>query len=209
MAVIQQFRGAVGGFNRQDVQSYIEQMTAAHRQELAELQKRLEAAEDRGIGLEEALSAAREEVRAARAERDKASAARDASEKMVSRLRGELSQADAKLSVSKKEMERLQARVGALEPLAEGYRELKDRVASVELDAHRRAQDEVNEARSEAERVRADTRKWLGRVMEEYSQLREKVDELMRQILTLETVPERLAPLDETAKRLQSQGGLK
>ena len=43
MAVIQQFRTAVRGFNRQDVQDYIEQMAAVHRQELAELQKRLEA----------------------------------------------------------------------------------------------------------------------------------------------------------------------
>lgn len=32
MAVIQQFRTAVRGFNRQDVQDYIEQMAAVHRQ---------------------------------------------------------------------------------------------------------------------------------------------------------------------------------
>ena len=36
-AVIQKFRTALGGFNRQDVQQYIEQTAAAHRQELAEL----------------------------------------------------------------------------------------------------------------------------------------------------------------------------
>ena len=47
MAVIQQFRTAVRGFNRQDVQDYIEQMAAVHRQELAELQKRLEKSDRR------------------------------------------------------------------------------------------------------------------------------------------------------------------
>lgn len=209
MAVIQQFRTAVGGFNRQDVQEYIEQMTAAHRQEMAEIQKRLDESQGRGEQLERELSAAREETRGVREEQAKARAALEASERTVSRLRGELSQADSKLSVAKKETERLQARIGALEPLAEGYRELKDRVASVELDAHRRAQDEVNEARAEAERVRADTRKWLSRVMEEYGLLRQKLDGVLQQVMTLEAVPERIEPMDETARRLREQGGLK
>lgn len=208
-AVIQEFRTALGGFNRQDVQNYIEQLTVAHRQELEALQKRLEEAESRGAQLEEGLSAAQAEAEAAKTEQVRLGDALGSSEKMVSRLRGELSQADAKLTVAKKEMERLRAQVASLEPLAAGYRELKDRVASVELDAHRRAQDEVNEARAEAERVRADTRKWLGRVMDEYGQLREKLDGVLRQVMTLEVLPERIEPLDETAQRLRNQGGLK
>ena len=57
-AVIQKFRTALGGFNRQDVQQYIEQTAAAHRQELAELQLRLDEAEDRAAQLEAALSGA-------------------------------------------------------------------------------------------------------------------------------------------------------
>ena len=56
MAVIQQFRTAVRGFNRQDVQDYIEQMAAVHRQELAELQKRLEKSDRRIQELEETVS---------------------------------------------------------------------------------------------------------------------------------------------------------
>ena len=55
MAVIQQFRTAMRGFNRQDVQDYIEQMAAVHRQELAELQKKLDRSEDRIAELEEAV----------------------------------------------------------------------------------------------------------------------------------------------------------
>ena len=56
-AVIQKFRTALGGFNRQDVQQYIEQTAAAHRQELAELQLRLDEAEDRAAQLENSLLA--------------------------------------------------------------------------------------------------------------------------------------------------------
>lgn len=56
MAVIQKFRTALGGFNRRDVQNYIEQLTAAHRQELEELQGRLDEAERHGRELESALS---------------------------------------------------------------------------------------------------------------------------------------------------------
>ncbi len=41
---------------------------------------------------------------------------------------------------------------------------LKDRVATVELDAHRKAQDTVSQAQAEAERIRAETRGagWMG-----------------------------------------------
>lgn len=51
-----------------------------------------------------------------------------------------------------------------MEPMAANYAKLKDRVATVELDAHRRAQDtvdqamaEVEEIHAEAERIRAET----------------------------------------------------
>ena len=54
--VIQKFRSALGGFNRQDVQTYIEETAAAHRKELAQLQERLEQAEGRTAELEAALS---------------------------------------------------------------------------------------------------------------------------------------------------------
>ena len=42
----------------------------------------------------------------------------------------------------------------------------------VELDAHRRAQDTVDEARAEAEKIRADTQLWLDGVLEQYGQPR-------------------------------------
>lgn len=205
MAVIQQFRTAVRGFNRQDVQDYIEQMAAVHRQEAAELRKQLEKSDRRIQELEETVSA----MDAMAEELAQTQAALDAANQMVSRLRGEMSQADAKLSVAKKEKERLQTQVAALEPLAAGYQEIRDRAANVELDAHQKAQAAVNEAKAEVERIRGETRRWLSQVMEEYSTLRYGLDGVLEQIQTLAKEPEKVAELDKTAKKLRLQGGLK
>lgn len=205
MAVIQQFRTAVRGFNRQDVQDYIEQAAAVHRQETADLRKQLEKSERRIQELEEAVS----DIDAMAEELAQTRAALDAANQMVSRLRGEMSQADAKLSVAKKEKERLQTQIAALEPLAAGYQEIRDRAANVELDAHQKAQAAVNEAKAEVERIRGETRRWLSQVMEEYSTLRYGLDGVLEQIQTLAKEPEKVAELDKTAKKLRLQGGLK
>lgn len=205
MAVIQQFRTAVRGFNRQDVQDYIEQLAAVHRQETAELRKQLEKSDRRIQELEETAS----NIDAMAAELAQTRTALESADQMVSRLRGELSQADAKLSVAKKEMERLQTQIAALEPLAAGYQEIRDRAANVELDAHQKAQAAVNEAKTEVERIRGDTRRWLSQVMEEYSTLRYGLDGVLEQIQTLAKEPEKVAELDKTAKKLRLQGGLK
>lgn len=205
MAVIQQFRTAVRGFNRQDVQDYIEQLAAVHRQETAELRKQLEKSDRRIQELEETAS----NIDAMAAELAQTRSALESADQMVSRLRGELSQADAKLSVAKKEMERLQTQIAALEPLAAGYQEIRDRAANVELDAHQKAQAAVNEAKTEVERIRGDTRRWLSQVMEEYSTLRYGLDGVLEQIQTLAKEPEKVAELDKTAEKLRLQGGLK
>ncbi len=205
MAVIQQFRTAMRGFNRQDVQDYIEQMAAVHRQELAELQKKLDRSEDRIAELEEAVGG----INAVADESSKTRAALDASNQMVSRLRGEMSQAEAKLTVAKKEMERLQAQIAELEPMATSYQEIKDHAASVELEAHQKAQLAVSDAKAEAEHIRAETRKWLRRVMEEYGELRGGLVEVTRQLQALAGMPDKVEELDETANQLREQGGLK
>ena len=136
-------------------------------------------------------------------------AALSESNQTVSRLRGEVSQAESKLAVAKKEMERLQGQIAALEPMATSYQEIRDRAANVELDAHQKAQAAVNEAKTEVERIRGDTRRWLSQVMEEYSTLRYGLDGVLEQIQILAKEPEKVAELDKTAKKLRLQGGLK
>lgn len=215
-AVIQHFRAALNGFNRQDVQDYIEQLTAVHKQELWELQKRLEKAETRATELDTQVNA----IKGAAEEEAKAKASLDASTRMVTRLKGELTQSESKLSVAKKELERLQAQVTALGPMAASYQEIRDRAASVELEAHqraqeaemearRRAQEMVGAARAEADRIRVETQSWLSKVLEQYGQVRGDLDALVEQARAVSGGAERLELLDESARRLREQGGLK
>ena len=203
--VIQKFRTALGGFNRRDVQEYLEQTAAAHRQELAQLQERLERAEERSAELEAALSGAESEKSGAAAEEAKVRASLETSTRTLVKLRGELSQTESKLVVAKKELERLQAQVGTLEPMAANYAKLKDRVATVELDAHRKAQDTVDEARAEAERIRTDTQLWLDGVLEQYGKLRRGMDALLEQAQALGRAAEQVGELDKTARALEEQ----
>ncbi len=206
-AVIQKFRSALGGFNRQDVQQYIEQAAAAHRQDMAALQERLDQAEDRAAQLEAALSGAENAKSGAAAEEAKARACLEESTRTLARLRGELSQTESKLAVAKQELSRLQAQVGKLEPMADSYVQLKDRVATVELDAHRKAQDTVSQAREEAERIRSETRDWLKSVLAQYDTLRQGMDGLLEQVQLLSRGSESLGALDDAARALRERGG--
>ena len=199
--VIQQFRTALFGFNRKDVQQYMEQTAGAYRQELARLQERLEQAEERNASLEAALTGAQSERSNTAAEEARVRASLEESTRALSKLRGELSQTESKLVVARQELERLKEQVGALKPMAENYAQLKERVATVELDAHRKAQTTVDEAQAEAERVRADTRAWLDGVLAQYGELRRGMDALLAQAQGLEK-------LDGTARGLRELGGV-
>lgn len=178
-AVIQKFRSALGGFNRQDVQQYIEQAAAAHRQDMAALQERLDQAEDRAAQLEAALSGAENAKTGAAAEEAKARACLEESTRTLARLRGELSQTESKLAVAKQELSRLQAQVGKLEPMADSYVQLKDRVATVELDAHRKAQETVAQAEAQVLKVRRDAVAGMAELCREYEALREKLSDFV------------------------------
>ena len=203
--VIQQFRTALGGFNRQDVQDYLDQMAAAHRRETEELQKRLEKAERRAQELEEAMPDAVGAVDEANRLRTEL----DASGRAAARLKGELTQSECMLSAARQEIERLRGQVEILEPLAASYREMRDRAANVELDAHHRAREAVSEARAEAERVRAHTRRWLSAVLEQYGQLRRSMDQVLEQAQAIVGAGERLGPMDAAAQRLKKLGAPK
>ena len=198
--VIQKFRTALFGFNRKDVQQYMEQSSGDYRQELARLRERLEQAEARSGELEAALSGARSEKSTTAAEEAKVRASLEESTRALSRLRGELSQTEAKLTVARNELDRLKEQVGALKPMAENYAQLKERVATVELDAHRKAQSTVDEAQAEAERIHSDALAWLDEVLARYGQLRLGMDALLAQARALED-------LDESARGLRELVG--
>ena len=204
--VIQKFRTALFGFNRKDVQQYVEQAAGAYRKELAQLQEQLDQAEERSGALETALSGAENEKSGAAAEEARVRASLEESTHTLSKLRGELSQTESKLTVARNELERLKEQVGALKPMAEGYAQLKERVATVELDAHRKAQCTLDEAQAEAERIRTETQAWLDGVLARYGRLRQGMDTLLTQVEALRQTAEQMDALDWAARDLQELG---
>ena len=63
-----------------------------------------------------------------------------------------------------------------LRPDAQAYIQLKERTAGVELEAHRRAQNVLDEAKLQARRVRQQTHQWLNQMVQEYNTLRRQLD---------------------------------
>ena len=206
--VIQQFRTALGGFNRKDVQKYIEQTGAAHRKEIAALKTALENALARQKELEESLASTEDAKGAAAAEEARVRQSLEDSTRTLTRLRGEQTETESKLAVARNELQRLQAQVTELAPLAENYSQLKDRIATVELDAHRKAQSIVDEANGQAEQIKTDARRWLGDVMAQYDAVRQGMDALMIQARGIAAAGEHTAALEEQAAKLKEKAGI-
>ena len=66
--------------------------------------------------------------------------------------------------------------VKAVLPGAAAYTAVKERAAGVELEAHCRAQNVLNEADGQARELRRGMEQWLGRVQLEYDALRSEVE---------------------------------
>ncbi len=159
------FRNSVfGGFNRQDVMEYITKTAAETGEQLRALEEErdalAQAAQERDM-----LRQQLEELR--RQEEELRRQLQSASEDQA-RLRG-----------AEQEKIQLAGRVQTLERQAEEYRELKEHIAQIELDAHKRADELVAEAerqadelvaqaRWQAEEIRRQLREQLGAVAGQY-----------------------------------------
>lgn len=203
MGVLQKFRSSISGFNRRDVMNYIETTDRAHQKQVAELKKELERAESARREMENELEGIRSEHGVTAAEEAKVRASLEESTLTLARVRGELSQAETKLAVARGELTRLQEQVAQLEPMAKSYEELKERVAVVELDAHRKAQATVDEANAQAAALREETRRWLEGVLGEYEKMRRAVDEQMAAVSSLSAS---IRESGEAASRLRELG---
>lgn len=150
------FRGAALGFNRQDVMEYIEKTQRegeaaaaalteelnAARQELEDLRRQLED----GAAQREDLSAQLEE---SGRNCDEERAAREALEQETA-LQGEA------IRSLTEERDRLAGEAAELRRQSEDVRREKEKLAQLELDAHRRADELMDQTREEAQNVLAD-----------------------------------------------------
>ena len=141
------FRSAAfGGFNRQDVLDYLEKTAAENARKQQELQRRLEEAEEDRRKL--ASQESDQEERVTILNRDRESLGQQLEQvKAVLEASREREEAQSReLEELRRERDSLRRRVAELEPGAAAYTAVKERAAGVELEAHCRARNELNEA---------------------------------------------------------------
>lgn len=161
-----QFRTATfGGFQKQDVMNYLERSAKEHAEKLAALQKELaqekldrDGETQRADALAEKVSALEEENR---------------------RLASQLSDKADQLRRAEEERQDLQALNDQLQdqldkvlPAATAYEAVKDRTASIELEAHGRAQAIEREGRERAKKHQDQVKEWFARTRQAYERLR-------------------------------------
>ena len=166
MSMQQQFRSALfGGFNRQDVLTYIETAARSHAEELEALRQELEQTQ-------KDLEEARTKAVTAQAESERLAPRAAQMEKSTA----ELEEKRSGLAAAEQELKELRARVAMLQPKADAYEAVKDKTAGIELEAHQRAKQVVAEAQKEADALRVRTEQWLSKVRGSYERLRTDVE---------------------------------
>lgn len=165
-----QFRSvAFGGFHKQDVLNFVENTAKDHAQQLQELQQKLE---EQGRQLESALN----ERDSLRAQTEQTGEELEQLRARTEELTGRLERAESDRADLSARLDEMTEKAAGLEPDALAYRELKERTAGVELEAHRRAQAVEDRAADRAEQVRAGAAAWLKELGQEYDRLRTQTE---------------------------------
>lgn len=196
---------AVGGFNKKDVLNFLEEQAKKTAQAQQELQSELD-----GV---------RAELAALRTERDDLSARLDQARQELETVGQERDELSTRLEQTGRELDDSQRRarelaqelegarreLEALRPDAQAYRELKDRAAGLELEAHRRAKAVEEKAERDAQKVRRQTEQWLQAVERGYDELSSQVESTVSHAAReLEKVN---ASLEQLSTLMDSQGG--
>lgn len=161
-----QFRtAAFGGFQKQDVMNYLEQSGKEHAEKVAALQRDL--ADARVACSEGEEQRAELERRMAALEAENQRLAADLAQREV-----DLAQMTEARDQVQAQADALQGRVDQLAPLAEAYEAVKDRTASIELEAHGRAQAIERESRDKVKKSQEQVKEWFLRMQGSYERLR-------------------------------------
>lgn len=206
--IVCKFRTALAGFHREDVLNYITQTSQNQTREVEALQEEVERERQARMELEDRLDSLRSEQGSAAAEESRVRASLEEATLTLGRVRGELAQAEQELAQVRMELVRRQEQVDQLEPTARKYEELKDRVATVELDAHRTAQATVDEARAEADSLRKDARQWLESVIGHYDGLRRELVGMSDHARAMQEMLEQVQGADVQLAALKERGGV-
>ncbi|MEG1578394.1 MAG: hypothetical protein RRY64_00420 [Oscillospiraceae bacterium] len=171
-ATDQSFRtAAFGGFNRQDVMRYIETSAKEHSAKLSQLKKALETEQKAHEELENQIASAgiREDDSVGRAQRAEEHLAETNSK--LNAATAALEEKTARLTAAERELGELRDQVRRFEPEATAYEGLKDRCATIELEAHQRAQAIIDESIASTEATRVQLTAWVEKVRGSYGRL--------------------------------------
>ena len=196
------FRSAAfGGFNRQDVLDYLEKTAAENARKQQELQRRLEEAEEDRRKLASQESDQEERVTILNRDRESLSQQLEQVKAVLEASREREEAQSRELEELRRERDSLRRRVAELEPGAAAYTAVKERAAGVELEAHCRAQNVLNEADRQARELRRGMEQWLGRVQVEYD-VSHAADQLEKAGKCLEQMTALLADQDVALEEL-------
>lgn len=171
------FRTAVvGGFNRQDVLDYIECSTKESLSRVSSLQKELDKHKKTGDTLEQELAQTKQRAQALDQELETLKKDHEEKAQALSNAQQTLEQQRVELDTLRAELSTLKNKTIHWESGAKAYNELKDRTATIELEAHQRAQVIEKQAQEEAHRVRMEAEQILHKVQVGYGRLRGDLD---------------------------------
>lgn len=201
---------AFGGFHKQDVLDYITASSRENQEQSAQLKMQAETAQKENAELEEKFEAAEAARKRNAAECERLSetltqrtAALEKAERELAELKAAHEKASARLT-------ELEERLPRLEADSTAYSALKERTATIEMEAHRRAQEITEQAQAQAARTRGELTRWLRRVQSSYQLLRGDVSatvshltgELERGRETLEKAASAFCQHDQTLTAL-------
>lgn len=167
-----QFRTATfGGFQKQDVLSYIESSNQAHVEKLEQLQRERDELAREKEELAAQAKEAREQVQALTREKEELTARLDQARKEAESLRSGADNQKAQLEQAAAQLAQAQARLAQAEPAAAAYEQVKDRTAGIELEAHCRAQEVQQAAEEKVRRAHTEVAQWLHKVQAGYDLL--------------------------------------
>ena len=142
-----QFRSAAfGGFHRQDVLHYIEQLTREHQANCERLEREL--TEERT-----ARQQAEERLRQAEAQAAEAEKAQADLENTLAATQAELEKTTTALTQAKATAASLEEKLQDIEPEAASWQRIKDTAGGIEVAAHERAQVTLQTARAQAAEI--------------------------------------------------------
>ncbi len=161
----------LGGFSKEDVNSYIASVSEKYNAEKEELSEQLSAAENKNRTLAAEISAANERIEALSKE----------SAELLN-LRAKYAELEKKYEDKTAEAEQLstentvlKAKEAALSEVEREYSSRKSELAEIEISARSRANDIVTEAENNAARIRAELERTLAEKRREFEEERKSL----------------------------------